>query len=92
MRGDNAWDMEPASAKTMRVTGADTNLSTCGGGRGDSTLPKLAPDLRVCLVALCGVSGRAYIPKLGVFRNIAPTSANHLPHYYSTSYALAAEC
>jgi hypothetical protein len=37
--GDNAWNMEPASAETMRVTGADTNLSPSGGGRGDSTLP-----------------------------------------------------
>jgi len=41
---------------------------------------------------LRGVSGRAYIPKLGVFRDIATTSAHHMPHYYSTSGALAAEC
>jgi len=40
---------------------------------------------------LRGVSGRAYIPKLGVFLDIATTSAHHLPHYYSTSYALAME-
>jgi hypothetical protein len=39
MRGDNAWNMEPASAKTMRVTGADTNLSPSGGGWGDLMLP-----------------------------------------------------
>jgi hypothetical protein len=39
MMGDNAWNMEPASAMTMRVTGEDTNLSPSGGGRGDSTLP-----------------------------------------------------
>ena len=38
---------------------------------------------------LRGVSGRAYIPKLGVFRNIAHIRA---PYYYSTSFALAAEC
>src|SRR5262245_55724184 len=32
MRGDKAWNTEPASAMTMRVTGADTNLSPSGGG------------------------------------------------------------
>jgi len=36
---------------------------------------------------LRGVSGRAYILKLGVFRNIAHIRA---PYYYSTSFALAA--
>jgi len=39
MRRYNARNMEQASAKTMRVTGADSNLSPCGGGLGDSTLP-----------------------------------------------------
>jgi len=39
MRGDNAWNMEPASAKTMRVTGTDSDLSPSTGGRGDSRMP-----------------------------------------------------
>src|SRR5262245_27016063 len=51
MRGDNAWNMELASAKTMRVTGTDTKLSPSGGGRGDSMLPykvSFGPAIRIC--------------------------------------------
>src|SRR5262245_17222166 len=50
MRGDNVWNTEPASAMTMRVTGAGSNLSPSGGGRGDSTLPytvSFGPAIRI---------------------------------------------
>jgi len=50
MMGNNAWNMELANAKTMKVTGADSNLSPSGGGRGDSTLPytmSFGPAIRI---------------------------------------------